>query len=362
MIRVRDVAGALAFCLALSAQRPEDLYRATTDRLLPTVQEQLRSQDALQVAWAAYCARKLGLVAASADLQRALGSWTDREGAEPRHVRRVLLDALLQLDVRVPNASLLPHIEEIPAFLLLCRDVSHHAALLPCLDGPLQNSSMRWLAAGNLMSARKSAGAAAPILHQAVFCTYVDVVDPEQQSPDKRTAAARAKAPSLVTDSDSKGAEAHAVNPAPKGFPPAVRYDLTSEGRPGMTLVAPGHYSVFARFDETSGFSHESGLRPEDRESVLWAWLRVFLDEPALAGGSVQAIEFRTEQQLKVDVAATREKSEREMSSLVGRFVSAGLLTEDEAKKARPSTIVLIQDLRKNSAVPLPRIEGALGY
>jgi len=341
---------------AVLAQDPAQLVPEWTRQLLPRVRAQLEDKDAATVAWGAEAAARFGLREAQDALQGALERWQDQDDRNAAHVRRALLDALLRLEAQVPVARLLPLWNETAAFLLIARlHERNGAALLDAFANRLQPSSMRWLAAGNLLAAAPPPGFAAAVARQTEFVLFVDVVDQGQQSPDVRPAAQRAAEPQLADEGDA-AAHVCTLDTTPKGFPPRTSHELTTEGTPGALLVAPGTRPVFEQRGRAGLFECEATLSRQQRGVVLASWLRQLAPDVEIETARVVAVQFAAAANFSADVASAVTTYQQNLAPVVERIVAAD--RAGDAARIEPAIRVVVQDLRSAPTTPLPPVAG----
>jgi hypothetical protein len=309
------------------------------DLMARSVAERLQSTRATTVAWAAHTAACLGLPGHTRPLLASLQAWKDRPGAEADIVRLHLLDALVQLDAKVPDTLLLPHVRditEVPAFILLAREPQQNERdLLALFSAPPVHADhdMIWMAAGDLLCAQKAPGFAAALLQQSEFTLMVDVY---------------VRRFNICLGHRFRGPGEHRRRL--QDMPPVPVYNL---GRYSFLTHRITESVGWCRETSTDGYDYCSS--EHDFGSVM---CHMWLEQ--LGGGEFAQVtqycelEFTTEAAYIAAVQSARREFLARQHKLVEALVAGKVLTEDEASRSSLSMKVLVVDYRSGSAPALP--------
>jgi hypothetical protein len=142
----------------------------------------LAADDPREVAWAGWLVQRDRVRAAVPAVRRALARLGDRHETEGGLARLHLLDALIQLDVRLPGEELLPHAAcgmlRVPALILAARspevNAAYFAARMESLD---KSPDLEWRVCGNLLAAQHDPRFVARCLRQLEFAIEITVRD-----------------------------------------------------------------------------------------------------------------------------------------------------------------------------------------
>jgi len=352
----RVVAASLGIVLSAQQALPEPAAIATA----------LAGDAAHDVAWAAHHARERADKQLVKPLLHALGRWRLSNDENAGFVCVHLLDALVELDARVPAGDLVPLVDDERcgtwAFVLLAREPRLDEAELftifrrdwPAFDRGLQRQQdLRTLAIGNLLAAQGPPGFARQLLGGLDLDLHVAVVD---AVTDVRVGGEVKRevvglAPRRRARADHPQPEDWPALPALWLEPPTSRSDEASVRVPEAMRIRAVRTTKWRDVEPDA-------LAPGHVEPPLeLRWLatvanlaipsaprRTPLDDAdAFAAMVVRA---REQQQVFVDV-------------LRRELIARRALTEKEAEPLRHRVVALIIDERGNREVPLPTIPPA---
>jgi hypothetical protein len=144
------------------------IFAAAQAPSVETMAQQLESREPQTVAWGAYHAGAYHRADMIPRLQRILESPPVTKPFEEPAFIGVVMDALMQLNAKVPARVLLPYVEKRPvhAFVLLPRATNREGVLLELLP---RLSGARWFAAANMLFDDRSPGLLAYLMR--VHCS-----------------------------------------------------------------------------------------------------------------------------------------------------------------------------------------------
>jgi hypothetical protein len=303
--------------------------------------------DAREEAWFAFRAAELGNKEAVPRLVEALGK-------EPG-ARRWILDALIRLEGEVPAEGVEGLFEEFPAetLILLSRDPEKNEQRLAAIAEMATKNRhyLHWVAACNLLVARKSKSLAAPLLRDLELRLDVRVTDPDVRVGKGNS---RMRFAGLVRGS---------CDPQ---CPPTPRYALTLEQGKGAVPVALGRRTVFfvrslPQPDEHGFVGSDprsiSGMRDEVRLEYLAELLGVEPSNLGLIADGLVSVPWRGVEAYAGEIAAARARVEAAHRDLVAKLVERKLLNPRDAPRA-PQVKVTVTDQRTDKSVALPALEG----
>jgi hypothetical protein len=200
-------------------------------RLHADVPALLKSDDPVDQAWGAWIAGRDQLRQAVPLLEWRLAQQVAAGTVDRRWALTYTLDALIQLEARPPVALLEAAFEERAdeALILLARGGPRaDAALLALLD---RAKGARWLAAANVLTARRTPGLAARLLHAIPL--------------RGRVVVSHGGVEGGVLGGGVSGLPSPARGRADR--PPDVYYPVSRLGAPGQTLLADGPIPIYYR-------------------------------------------------------------------------------------------------------------------
>lgn len=325
----------LALLLATLAQAPA----------ADAIGRQLDSRDTRTVAWAAYNAGAYHRVEAIPRLQQLLESPPATGPFEERAFIAVLMDALIQLDAKLPARILVPHMQRHPVqtFVLLSRATDREGVLLDLLP---QLTSIQWFAAANLLFEDRSPGLVEHLARTVKLQLTVHVADDEHLAPGAGHSVSVGIACGIGQD--------------PPAYPPHAEYRFVLGSQPGTTVLAPGPHPVYYSRTVTTSLQYgvseatTGGPSGEDRMEYLRA---MSIDR----GG----VPFRAHS-MEIVVWSTPEAFSQRVRELRAGVARRFQYLVDEARRSRavpiePLTPPLVElhvvDRRKDQSAPLPKID-----
>ena len=326
---------AVAVLLSGAAQAP----------LADTIAQQLSSADARTIAWGAFSAGAYQRVEAIPRLEQLLESPPPIGLDEERAVVDVVMDALIQLNARVPARLVVPYVQRRPvqAFVLLSRASDREGVLLELLP---QLSGMPWFAAANILLEDRSAGLAEHLIRTVKLRLTVHLTDTEGGG--------------LGVGGGGFMGIGCGVGQDPPGYPPHAEYRFAFGPQRGLIVLAPGPRPVYYSRTVTSSFQYGvselniGGPNDEDRIEYLQKMA------PDTAGIPFRAHTFETVAWSTADALSKRvwelhSLVQRRFQYLVDRIREFLPLPADLGE---PSAIeVRIADERLDKGVPLPRFD-----
>lgn len=337
----------------------EAIGRGVETQLLPEVTSRLRSKNLATVAWGAHIAARHRLAPAVPALLSTMSRLQKEPGLNPTEVRfaaLALLDALVQTKAVVSFEDFGAYAKghTLPAlFVLLARDVRKNRKFLVAhyQKNDQQGRRSYWLACGNLLAASKDDELGGLILPTLTYKLYVTVRDPDD----------------LVGAGIGRGGGGRfgegKLN-VPEGFPPTVLYQLTTRGRTGDTLIAPGVIPVFARRSEHKrrrfGIGSNEPIRRPERQKVRLQWLAELLDTYLSSLGNFAprlTVDWQDPAHYVESVAKQKALIEKSFAKLVERCVKSRVLDEDLAEGLQAEIEFQVFDLREKSKEPLPKLK-----
>ncbi|MBK8097438.1 MAG: hypothetical protein IPK26_10040 [Planctomycetes bacterium] len=303
----------------------------------------LRSDDAVTVAWAAHDARECGDKSTIPALRQALRRWESNENQNATQVRPFVLDALIELDARVPAEELTSQIDDErcgnAALILLLRESRVNERQLLELfagrtwhDGFLlrQDPEIRTLAIGAVLCQQRAPGFSALLWSRLDHRLHVTVPDDD---------------PGVWSVSIGRPRRPES---AKVGFPPTVRYVLTFG--PSWNKLGDLWYA------RQQAEGQEFGVCASFDAHI---WLHELTQKAPTAAVRTPTIPFTTADAWKRDVRSARAQLQIELGECLRDLVRGGAMTEAEAAAAKAQTEVgvVIHDQAKHRAEPLPEIE-----
>jgi hypothetical protein len=351
-------------CLATRPARAEDApsadallasSRVLRDEQAKVVSALLARPDGRSRAWGAYLAAEHRIEEASPRLAELLGTMGGGKDRTEAPALLAVLDALVRLRADVGAKTLLPIVESrstlyAPAAIALVIRGPEQAACLDAFrafDAEDRSDEASWLALGNTLAGRGTAGFVRELLSRLTLRLEVSVV---------ASSVGGGSGGSMSGFGDGR-------LDVPEGYPPLFLYSLTLRPAEGDVLLAPGRRPVHLhRRQLRVGFGSSTRLTQErDLERLGWiadaAGTRSE-DLPVKASSPV-VIEWTDAAAFLAGVAAARDAIARGHADLVRKLVAAGLLGAGEAAGLRPRIEVEVEDEREDKSVPLPPIPEA---
>lgn len=338
-----------------SAQEPPESPPPTAAAL----RRDLTSGDSATIAWAAYRAGQHEVQAVIPELRAALRQLAGPadDGSDPQERRctlRAVFDGLVRTGAELPPDELAPWMQAgwAQAFVLGSRNPERHAGLLIRVVEK-QRADYRWLAACNLLLA-----------------TSPEVVVPELT---RRTAVDL-----RITVFDAPGFEgmrgsfgmSHGSGRGqrPKGYPPAVYYDLRLSGRRSQRMapgLKPVYYARYERTSETHGLGgHEESI---DAPDYALRCLLTLADRDAehdpLRSAVNKTVVWTTSADLLVATERMTDDLQAEWTDLLRALCERDLCSPETAERGRLRIRVTFDDARDpddQKRSPLPPAPGTV--
>jgi hypothetical protein len=346
---------AILVCLlsAASAQTP----RPPAAQSAPDTATCLHSGDPRTVAWGAYFALRDRRLEFVPDLLTLLAAYQPPEpdsidGRDRHDAMLAVLDALIQLGADTPAIDLAKIYSEFRAQSLILMSYSSDDASSVLLD-ILRNdktSGSAWIAAGNMLFAKRAPGFAAAVLGSLTVHATLGVFSPNSDGGWGGSALCC-------------GAAGQAR--AKTGWPRVGNYFLlacSDNVSSDAVLFSPGIDAVYYRRTVDATYSRDQSechCRPDldlARQQYLAALLDVSLENPPIWSYVSESIVFRSQAGYQHDVKSFIKQEQEQFAATAQRLQRAGLITPEEAASIRPKLVVIIEDLRKDKAEELPEI------
>jgi hypothetical protein len=179
-VPIRRLLFAPALLFGAAVARAQDGDGGETDWPAATLPVHLASDEPRELAWAAFFVRHKGVRAAIPGVRQALARLSCDNTIESLLARLQLLDALIQLDVRLPGEELLPHAAHgmlrVPALILAARSPEVNAAYFAARMESLDNSpDLEWRVCGNLLAEQRDPRFVRDCLAQLAFAIDITV-------------------------------------------------------------------------------------------------------------------------------------------------------------------------------------------
>jgi hypothetical protein len=305
---------------------------------------QISSQDPRTIAWGAYNAAAYRHRDAIPRLQQLLESPPAMDEAEARAFIDVVMDALIQLDARVPARLLVPYhgTRPAPSFVLLSRGSGREGLLLEMLP---RLSGVRWFAAANMMLEDRSYGLVEHLVRNVKLRLTVHVADNENVG--------------FGTGGGLSVGIACGIGQDPPDYPPHAEYRLHFGAQPGAVVLATGpqpiYYTRVVTTDFQYGVSETDMGGPSDEQRV--DYLRAMSADPIenpFRAHTETTVTWSTADALTQRVQELRSDIERRFRSLIYRAQQFSSVPRSAV--VIPPIELRIVDQRTIKAVPLPNI------
>lgn len=308
-------------------------------------------------AWGAYLVTRDRRVELVPDLLTILAAYQpdtpDRPAARDVHdTLLAVLDALIQLDVDAPVNDLMKIYPEFRAqsLLLMLRSSDDATSSLLEILHTENESIPAWIAAGNMLLARRAAGFAAAVVESLTVHATLAVISPNS---GWGSGGGWYCGPGFL--------------PKPKASWPQVgNYFLfVCKGSQIIdgTIFAPGpdpayfRRTVDARYSPIESFPY--GCRPNlelARQHYLAALLDASQEDPPIYSYVSQSLTFQTGAGYKRDVMTFIKQQQQLFASLEERLQHAGLITPEERSSISLRLVIGVLDLRNDRTEDLPQI------
>jgi len=305
----------------------------------------LHSDDLRKVAWGAWSAALNDLAPCVGELRARLVALAKVSPAQRTFVVRAVLDALIQIDAAVPVVELEPFLASpetmTHAFVLLVRRADENGPLLRQLFRSQSDTSLVWVASGNLLAAARDPEYVVDLLRSPVHLK-VSVVDPGVLLQPIRSHTHERWGESV-----------------PDGYPPVTTYRLGSEG----IKVADGPLPVRAlRRTDKNGeidFGTSAGYR-----SLRRMWFAHVLGDGApdrlLDQDQWVEVEWSGAKEFLDGVQERRSEIERDFADLITACVKTKLVKATAVDGLRPVVEVQLDDRRKDLGIALPDVAASV--
>jgi hypothetical protein len=335
-----SAAALIALGPAVRAQAPV-APAAVTD--IAVIRKLLQSDIASEQAWGAWFAGQTQRTELVPDLVK-LGSDSRLETDRPRQALvDVLLDALVQLKAAPEPSWTISFFERRPTQSLILLANSGDKGTPVLLDLTRTQKGIRWLAAANVLLARRPAGFAAVLLDGLTVRGDLYITN----SPNK----------GFGTGASSDGSVADGMGAPPTGFPPSTNYYLTLGDYPGAVVLAAGTRAIRTVYymrgvyppgqQYPASWSDRTAPTSQDRLDYIAALRTTSLGSYALRANETKTVVWKSGMSFDREVAAYRAELTQRYDSLVRTLVQEKLLTDEEAKALPAPTIsVIVQDTR----------------
>ena len=308
------------------------------------VEGQLNSTNVRTIAWVAYNAGAYQVEGAIPARQHLLESALPASVSERWAFRDVVLDALVQLNARLPAGLLAETVRDRPvqSLVLLANAIDAEPVLLNLLD---LTSGFRWFAAADLLLQRRTPGLAAHLLTTLKLHLVMTVFDPGR---------------SFGRGSGAGPGIGCGVGQNPAGFPPHAHYRFEEAPRIGLVVLATGPQAVYYLRTVTTTFQYgtsEIGLAgpSDDHRMAYMEAMRLTPHDAPLRATTMASIEWSTPAALVQRIAELRRDIERRQQALINDLVRTYNLAPDGRTPVPPIDVRLV-DERMDRAVSLPTI------
>lgn len=360
MIQALTRAVLLASLAPLAAQDDDPsavIGRAVEAGLLPEVTTRLASDDMATVAWGAHLASRHRLEAAVPALRARLAGLATTAERERRFAVAAILDALIQVGAKVPAAELRPFMRRLqmaPCLILLAREPEGNRAefLKVYRDHDKGGVSAYWLSAGNVLAAMRSSELAIDLLSSFEQALRLTVVD----------AGSREIAGGMGGRIGGRRGSGRVKVPA--GNPPTALYWLTTDGRHGDRLFAPGPVPTYFRRQvytaRTFGIGGGELARTDERPEIRLEWLAGMLETKRkwirFDFSKSATLEWVDATTYEADADALRKALAKQFDDLVEWCVRAELIDADVRDALESRVVVKLDDRRTDQAEAIPRL------
>jgi hypothetical protein len=315
----------------------------------------LRSGDLPTIAWGAWSVASNRLVACTAELQAQLASLAKVDPARRELMVGYLLDALIQVDARVPVDQLRPFFDQrklrAQLLILLLRSGDEVRVTLRrwfrAEDDPM------WSMYGNLLAKARDGEFATAVLSCPVHLkvSAVDQAIPAEGLVDIDE----------VVLHPARQRAIWSLHTLAAGYPPFASYvvsDLRTDRNPGSFLVGDGPMVLRALREV-----HPSMMEWLEREAGsnrgrVYGWLAEMLRNRApdrlLEHDQWVMVQWSGADAFLAAVRERRAEIERDYRALVTACVAAKLVDPAAAKDRLPRIELQFDDRRSDRSVPLP--------
>jgi hypothetical protein len=322
------------------------------DAVVAEAERQLRSDDPREVAWGAVTSGQYHLLTLRPLIEAALTRRYDASGRTAWALEQALLDALVQLDARVPAAAVLPYFTRWPVqslILLANSSEGRDAALLPLVSS---TGGQAWNAVANLLLQTRPPGFAFRLFDGLRLKLNVQVIDVPNSTG--------------VIGGGSVGGvtERGGIVLTAPGMPSIPHYLFAVEG-PGAAVLAYGPVTVyFVRRvspppPTVQSPSELDAFRPTDFQRVRYinALVKRSVSTAPLYETNYAEIKWTNLEGFRAGIAEHRRRVEQTLRSFAALLVRSGDMTDEEARRLTPEVQITVIDRRTQSFGPLPAIQ-----
>ena len=361
MARSRSLLGA-ALAIGTALAQTQDGDDAKVPRW-PAAQLQghLTAGSPREVAWAGFLVQRDRVRPAIPAVRAALARLAGDQSIESEFARLQLLDALLQLDVRLPGEQLLPHAESdllrVPALILAARSPEANAGyFMARMEALGRVTDLEWRVCGNLLAAQHDPRFVAQCVRQVEFAIVVTVSDGGRRGI-------------------CIGCGHYSVRPyvgEPSGFPPVPRYllDSANASATGAELGAvPFRRELVRGCDRPDGVFELDGelceldVRADPRKAQV-AWLTAnggAATQAACGRDRALSIRWQDEADLRRSATAAQEVLAQDFEAMLDELRQQKRLLQGDAETAKPNVRIALWDQRRDRSQLLPKPETLLG-
>lgn len=308
------------------------------------IARQLESTDARIVAWGAYNAAAYHRDDMIPRLQEIVESPPATALNEERDLIGVVMDALIQLNARVPARALVRYVDKRPVhtFVLLSSATDRERVLLELLP---RLSGLRWFAAADMLFTDRAPELTAHLVNTVRLQLIVDVADTGDGE--------------WGTGSESGVAVGCGIGQDAPGYPPHAEYRFELGPRSGFFVLATGPHPVYysrrvtRRLQYAVSQADVTGPTDEDRVAYLQAMLPHTGGNPLRAKTEV-TVHWSTTDALIARVSQLRADVERRFRNLVD--LARHYYPFPVGVTVEPPIDVRLADRRRSQTTALPPI------
>jgi hypothetical protein len=306
----------------------------------------LQSPDAKDVAWGAFTAGQYQVRSALPLLTAALGRDLGGDPNTSRAAELAILDALVQLEARLPVEAIGPSLARwpIPTLILLNSALGDREALL--LEHFSRTGGFEWRAVANLLLKTKPAGFAFRLLDGLRLNLAIHVTDD----------------PNVLGGGVGGSCDGPNYAVLVPGFPPLAHYQFVL-AEPGATILSIGPETVYyvrrLRSPATIlPLDRSNVARADDHDRVKYvnALVRERVEMVPLRHKHTATIRWTDSRALQREISVHRRRVEEHYEHVLSVLKSIQRLSEDESRKLTPNVTITVEDYRTDKTETLPPI------
>jgi hypothetical protein len=353
---------------AQQAQTPADpavILKIQQEQTAQLASTWLHSGDPRMQAWGAYVVLRdkhtqlIPDLLALADAYEVTGLPVLNTRREQHDAMLAILDTLIQVDASVTGDESKRLYSEFPAqsLIMLSRAWiypdsldSSNAVLLELFRA--EHSQLAWLAAGNILAARKAEGFAAAVLGNMTVHMNLLVTSPNQ----------------IVGGSgESWCGDSFPGPPEDRSAWPEIGTYALAESGAGATLLADGADPAYYKRKVGRRYgSIEGGAQCGSGTTYRWDELRQHYvarmlgapqDEPLLKASVYRTVIWENGQAYLAQLRGFVQQQQLAFAEVAGKLRDACLMTAEEVSAVKPHLEITIVDDREDKTPPLPRVE-----